>query len=128
MSLRDIANADMREIMNDAVTGGVDCTLTNPSGSTASFKVFFNDIHQAIDPGTGEIITGRQSSIAVLTNELITAGFDGIEGVVDSDAKPWLATIADANGRSSTHKIAESYPDASIGLTVLLLEFWEPLP
>lgn len=127
MSLRDIANADLREIMNDTVTGGVGCTITSPAGATATFKTFFNDIHQSIDPGTGEIITGRQSSVAVLINELIDAGFDDIRGVVDSDSKPWLVTIADALGREATHKVAESYPDASIGLTVLLLEFWEPL-
>ena len=128
MALRDIANADLREIVNDDDTGGVDCVITDPNGATASFKVFYNDIHQSIDPGTGDIVTGRQSTIAVLINELIDEGFDGIEGVVDSDSKPWLVTISDANGVSYTHKVAESYPDNSIGIMVLMLEIWEPLP
>ena len=125
MSLRDIANTDLKEIMNDSETGGIDCTLTSPSGSTASFKVLFNDIYQSIDPGTGEIVTGRQSHISVLTDELITEGFDDIRGISDTDSRPWLATITDALGRSSTHKVSESYPDATIGLTVLMLEFYE---
>lgn len=124
MSLRDIANADLQEIMNADETGGVTCTLTDPDSNTAEFKVFFNDIHQTIDPGTGEIVTGRLSSIAVLTNELIAEGFDGIRGIADSSSRPWLVTTTDALGRSVTHKVAETYPDASIGLTVLLLELY----
>ena len=124
MSLRDIANADLQEIMNADETGGVACTITDPSGATADFKVFFNDIHQAIDPGTGEIVTGRFSTIAVLTNELIDEGFDGIRGIADSSSRPWLVTITDALSRSVTHKVAETYPDASIGLTVLFLELY----
>lgn len=122
MSLRDIANADLQEILNADETGGVACTITDPSGAQAQFKVFFNDIHQAIDPDTGEVVTGRLSSIAVLTNELIDEGFDGIHGIAKASSRPWLATITDALGRSMTHKIAETFPDASIGLTLLVLE------
>lgn len=125
MSLRDIANADLKEIINDPDTGGIDCVLTSPAGSTASFKVLFSDIYQSIDPGTGEIVTGRQSHISVLTNELITAGFDDIRGISDTDSRPWLATVTDALGRSSTHKVFDSYPDSTIGLTVLMLEFYD---
>ena len=127
MSLRDIANADLRGIMNDPVTGGVDCTLTSLAGATAEFKTFHNDIHMQIDPGTGEIVTGRQSTVAVLTNELIDEGFDDIRGIADTDSKPWLATVSDVLGREGTFKVVETYPDASLGLVVLFLEFWEPL-
>lgn len=124
MSLRDIANVDLREILNADETGGVQCTITSPLGAQAQFKVFFNDIHQTIDPGTGEVITGRLSSIAVLTNELIDESFDGIRGIAAASSRPWLVTITDALGRSMTHKVAETYPDASLGLTVLLLELY----
>lgn len=125
MSLRDTANADLRDILNSDDTGGVLCIITAPDESFEEFRVFHNDIQQSVDPGTGEVVTGRQSSIAVLTNELIDGGFEGIRGVADAESRPWLVTITDVVGRSDTFKVCESFPDNSIGLTVLLLEFYE---
>lgn len=125
MSLRAQANEDLKEILNDGDTGGVDCVITSPAGLTASFKVSHNDVHVAFDPGTGEMVTGRQASVAVITSELIAEGFDSIEGVADSSSAPWLATVSDVEGRSGVFKVAATHPDATLGLTVLILEFYE---
>ena len=125
MSLQAIAHPDLIEIVNDDETGGVDGVITSPAGETEDFKLLSSDIHQAIDPGTGEIVTGRMVSAAVLTSELLTAGFDDIRGVVNSTSRPWLVTFDDVLGRSYTLKVAESYPDNSAGLTPLMLEAYD---
>lgn len=122
MSLQEIANADLQRIMNNEATGGRSCIITNPSGETASFKVFSTDIHVSTDPGTGIVITGRQASVAVLTNELIAEGFSEIRGISDSNSKPWLVTVSDVLGRECTFKVAETHPDNSIGLMILMVE------
>ena len=124
MSLRDIAHADTIEIMNDPDVGGDLCTITSPVGLSESFRVMSNDIHLSIDPGTGETVMGRQSSVAVLISELIDAGFNGIRGVADSSSKPWLVDIADVNGIAGQFKVTEHHPDNTAGLMILVLELY----
>lgn len=88
--------------------------------------MFHTDIHQTIDPGTGEVVTGRQASVAVLTNELVDAGFEDIHGVADADSAPWLVMVPDVLGRPGVFKVAETYPDAAMGLIILVLENYTP--
>lgn len=100
--------------------------ITPPVGAPVSFQVLANDIHLSLDVGTGELVSGRQASIAVLQRELIAAGFERIGGIADPASKPWLVAIDDINGRSYTFKVVETYPDNGAGLTVLFLEVYQP--
>ena len=134
MNLRAIAHEDLKEILNDTDTGGVDITITSPALAEFDFKAFSNDIHAAFDPNTGQTVTGRQCSVAVLISELITAGFynntnreDDIRGVVDKTSKPWLVTATDVNGIQGTFKVVETFPDNGAGLMPMLLEVYETL-
>lgn len=124
MSLRDIANDDLKEIINDTETGGDIATITSPAGVPLPFRVLSNDIHLSIDEETGQAVTGRQSTIAVLINELIAASFDGIRGVAATDSKPWVVDTTDVNGVAGKFKVAESVPDNGAGLMVLILEVY----
>ena len=125
MSLREIANADLKEIVNDPETGGDECTITSPAGGQETFSVLNNDIELSIDPDTGQMVTGRQATIAVLINELVTAGFDKIRGIADSSGKPWLVDIGDVKGVAGKFKVIQNIPDSTIGLMVLILESYK---
>lgn len=124
MSLRAIANADLKEIVNDPETGGDQCTITAPDESQATFNVLNNDIHLSIDPNTGQMVTGRQATIAVLINELLDEGFEKISGIADKTSRPWVVEIDDVNGISGKFKVIEAVPDSTIGLEVLSLEVY----
>jgi len=126
MSLRSVAHEDLNEILNDPSSGGWPVVITPPVGSAVSFQCWANDIHLTMDPGTGELVAGRQASIALLNRELISAGFDRIGGIADPSSKPWVAQIEDINGRPYTFKVVETYPDNGAGLTVLFLEVYVP--
>jgi hypothetical protein len=125
MSLRDEAHLDLIEIMNDEETGGDLCTITSPAGNFHTFRVFGNDIHIAIDPGTGQYVTGRQSSISVLISELLAVGFDGIRCIADENSRPWVVDTVDVNGIPGKFKVSESNPDNGSGLNTLFLERYE---
>jgi hypothetical protein len=125
MSLRGEAHLDLIEIMNDEETGGDLCTITSPAGNFHTFRVFGNDIHLAIDPGTGQYVTGRQSSISVLISDLLAVGFDGIRCIADENSRPWVVDTVDVNGIPGKFKVSESNPDNGSGLNTLFLERYE---
>jgi hypothetical protein len=124
MSLRDTAHADLIEIFSDPENVDT-CTITSPAGAFENFRVLSNDIHLSIDPGTGETVTGRQCSMAVLISELMAAGFDEIHGVAESDSKPWVVDAIDVNGIPDKFKVMETYPDRGAGLIILILELYK---
>ena len=127
MGLREIAEQDLGSILEDTENGfGWDITLTTPSGDSADLVGFSNDISLALDPETGQMVSGRIASVAI-RNALIFEALPGAGlplGIADSNAKPWLVSFADINGTSYTFRVAESDPDRSIGLVVLILELY----
>lgn len=125
MSLLDIAHLDLIEIINDTETGGGLCTITSPSGESHEFMALSNDIHLSIDPGTGQYVTGRQSSVAVLISALMAVGFEGIRGIANKSSRPWVVDTVDVNGIPGRFKVSETNPDKSIGLSTLFLELYE---
>lgn len=134
MSLRDEAHEDLIEIMNDDESGTVSISIISPLSVSEDFKAFSNDIQLSFDPDTGQAVTGRQCSVAVLISELITAGFynntnreDDIRGEVDKTSKPWVVTTTDVNGIEGTFKVIETFPDNGAGLMPMLLEVYTPL-
>jgi hypothetical protein len=99
-----------------------DCTITDPSGTSVAFKCRSNDIHLLFDVDTGQVITGRQATIVVLTKDLAAAGFQDIRNIEDSTSKPWVIDVDDINGKSGKFKVRETHPDNTIGLMVMILE------
>ena len=125
MSLRGEAHLDLIEILHDEETGGDLITITSPEGSREDFRALSNDIHLSIDPGTGDVVTGRQASITVAISDLISVGFQNIRGIPDSNSRPWVVTAEDANDVSTDFKVIESHPDRGIGSMTLFLELYE---
>ena len=127
MSLREQAETDLSAILSDGVTGfGWPITVTDPAGLSAPLTGFSNDIAQVIDPSTGQVVSGREVSVALSISALTAAGFTIPQGIVDSASKPWVVAFTDINGTPGTFKIRSSDPDRALGVVVCMLELYVP--
>jgi hypothetical protein len=120
--LRQIAHEDVQEIMGDTDGFSWPCTVTSPSGLSHDFLCRSTDIHLSIDPGTGEIVSGRHASVVLLMVELSLVGFETICGVTDNTGKPWVVEVDNIEGTPGTYRVAETHPDNALGLMVCFLE------
>lgn len=126
MGIRALAAADNRVILADVATGAAfPITVTDPSGTAAALTGISDDISQAIDPDTGQAVSGRLASAVLNIAELTAAGLALPVGVADSSVKPWLVDFDDINGNALTFKVSESNPDRMLGSVTLLLELYE---
>jgi len=126
MGIRALAAADNRVILADVATGAAfPITVTDPSGLSKPLTGISDDISQAIDPDTGQAVSGRLASAVLNIAELTAAGLGLPVGVADSSVKPWLVDFDDINGNAFTFKVSESNPDRMLGSVTLLLELYE---
>ena len=123
MNLRSAAEKDLGFIMEDDVRGGGwTIRVTNPDGVSQDMVGFSNDMSQAIDPDTGQLVTGRAASVALRSSSL-TIGLP--IGIANSSSKPWSVEFDDINGNSHTFKVLASNPDRGLGIISLILELYE---
>lgn len=124
MNLRELAEADLKYILEDSATGfGWAIAVTNPEGETAELIGASNDISQVVDPETGQVVSGRSASVALRVASLFEAGFNSLPvGIADSTRKPWVIAFTDINGNPHTFKVIQSNPDRGLGVVTLILE------
>jgi hypothetical protein len=123
MGLRDLAEADLGRILEDAETGfGYPITLTDPAGSVLALTGFSNDIAQVIDPDTGQVVSGRLASVALRISTITAAGLGLPRGIANSSSKPWIVDFNDLLGNPHKFKVFQSNPDRTIGMITLILE------
>jgi hypothetical protein len=123
MGLRDLAEADLGRILEDAETGfGYAITLTDPLGTALPLVGFSNDIAQVIDPDTGQVVSGRLASVALRISTIIAAGLGLPRGIANSSSKPWVVEFNDLLGTPHKFKVFQSNPDRGIGMITLILE------
>jgi len=126
MGLRQIAQADLKAILEDDVNGfGWPITVTDPSNVSASMKGHSNDIGQMIDPETGQLVSGRLASVTLMMSSLADAGLGIPVGITNSSQRPWRVTFDDIDGVSHTFKVTNTMPDRTVGNVVCLLELWQ---
>jgi len=124
--LRELAASDLGLILEDKDTGfGYSITVTDPSGLSRTLTGFSNDISQAIDPDTGQAVSGRAASAALRISALTEAGMGLPRGIADANSKPWIVEFDDINGVPFKFKVASSDPDRTLGMVVLILELYE---
>lgn len=126
MSLRELAAADLRGIVEDTAGFGWAVSLTDPAGVTASLTGLSTDIGQTIDPETGVAVSGRRASIALTLASLDGAGLGIPRAISDGASKPWVVTFADIGGTAHTYKVCEAMPDRALGVVTCLLEAYKP--
>ncbi len=121
--LRDVAAQDMAFIIEgDALGNRWPVTIKSPGDMEVPLFGFTNDIFQAIDRETGQIISGRNASVSLRIDSITAAGLTLPYGVASAAGKPWRVTFDDIHGTAYTFKIAETMPDRTIGVIVCLLE------
>jgi hypothetical protein len=126
MGLREQAEADVRAILEDTVSGfGWAITLTDPQGASANLKGYSADIGLTIDPDTGQAVSGRQASVALSMKSIAAEGMAMPLGVSDKNAKPWVVEFLDIGGQSHVFKVTSSMPDRTVGSIVLRLEAYK---
>lgn len=119
MGLLATAAADLLGIVT---YDGEDITVISPSGGEEDFMALTQDIYLTVDPGTGEIVSGRQCTVAIPISSLIEKSMGGIKGVAKTSEKPWVVKWTGVNSVSVTLKVIDSYPDQGIGMMVCRLE------
>lgn len=126
MGAREIANADLKKILEDRDTGfGWDIIVTDPDGNTQALVGRSGDVAQMIDPDTGQAVSGRIASVS-LAMASITLGLP--VAITDSASKPWLMQFDDIEGVAHTFKVIQSNPDRTLGLVTCLLGEYDPNP
>ena len=125
--LRQTAEADLAVVLEDADTGfGWPITLTDPDGKVGSLVGSSGDIAQAIDPDTGQAVSGRLAMVTLRISSLVAAGFTDLpRNIANTTSKPWLIAFDDINGNPYTFKVQQSNPDRTLGVGKCILELWQ---
>jgi hypothetical protein len=125
MSLRAQAERDLATIVEDEDGFGWPITVTNPDGSSAALVGLSNDVAYALDPETGQAVSGRTASVALRIGALTAAGLGIPVNVSETTRFPWIVQFNDINGNPHVFKVIESQPDRAIGLVVCKLEAYQ---
>ena len=127
MSLRVQAEADLAVTLEASSDFGDPFTLTDPAGFASATQLYgrVGDIGQLVDPDTGQAVSGRHATLVARLATLTAAGYSDLpEGIADETSAPWLATFAGVSTPAQTYKVKTSFPDRSLGVVTMLLEFW----
>ena len=123
MSLRDVAEQDLYRILTDQAGFRVDLQLTDPAGQSATLGGFSNDISQAIDPDTGQMVSGRFVHVTIALRDLDAQ--DLPRGRSRRTDPAWLVSFDNPAGIGTVNgAVIESHPDRSLGYIVLVLEVY----
>lgn len=123
MGIRAQAALDARAIVEDATDGfGWAVTVISPAGVSRELTGLTTDIGRAIDPETGQAVSGRHASVVLSIAALEEAGLEIPKGIADGSSKPWIVEFADTDGNAQSFKVSASRPDRAIGLVTLHLE------
>lgn len=127
MGLRAIAEADLAITLEDSVMGfGWPISVTDPNGTTVDTLIGqSDDIAAAIDPETGQLVSGRVASVVLRLSSLATAGLGIPQGITSESSRPWVIKFNDINGSAHTFKVQQSNPDRALGIVSCLLENYQ---
>lgn len=122
-----IAQLDKAFTLNDDVYGfGSTINLTDPDLFSADVVGRTNDISFAIDPNTGEAVSGRTATIAIDMQELTDKGFSSLPAAQsDKTKKPWIVEFDDEQGNTHVFTVLEGNPDRTLGIVLCTLQFYK---
>lgn len=126
MGLREQAAADNRAILEDTAGFGWPIRVTDPAGTVAELVGVSTDVFQAIDPGTGQIVSGRSAEVTLSIAALTAAGLGMPKGEADATKKPWRIRFNDVAGAAYEFAVAEARPDRTLGCVLCVLEAYKP--
>jgi hypothetical protein len=122
LNLRDLAAADHRLLVEDAVGGfGRELVFVDPLEHQGTVNGLWNDIGQAIDPQTGALVAGTVAFVHVALGALRAVGLGVPYAVNDTDKLPWTVMYKDLTGKEVTCKIVEVRKDRSFDAVLCYL-------
>jgi hypothetical protein len=126
VGLRELAEQDLAVIVEDRDGGfGWDIVVTDPAGVNYTLVGLSTDIAQAVDPETGQLVTGRSAAVSIRISSLLLAGATSLpRAIPDKGGKPWLVSFDDINGAPWTFKVQHASPDRALGVLTLQLELY----
>lgn len=127
MNFLEIAQQDKAFTLKDSTYGfGTEITLTDPDLLSAVVTGRTNDISFAIDPNTGEAVSGRTATIDIDMQELTDKGFSSLPAAQsDKTKKPWIIEYTDQLGSVYAFTVLEANPDRTLGILQLTLQFYK---
>ena len=124
--LRALANRHLKHIVSGDANGArMPITIKNTKGKSADLYGLTTDIYQLIDRDTGQLVSGRTASVAIVMDDLTQAGLSIPIGIVDKNKKPWVVIFDDIDGNAYTFKVFETNPDRAAGLVICMLEAYK---
>ena len=128
-NIRTQAESDLAFILEDGAFGAAwDLILTDPNGFTSEepLQGFSSDIGDAIDPDTGQAISGRLVTVSLRISSVLAAGYSEIpQEITSSGMKPWVIKFVDLQGQQWAFKVKWSAPDRTIGIVTCHLELYK---
>ena len=127
MSLRVQAEADLAVTLEAPGDFGEPFTLTDPADFESATQLYgtVGDIGFLIDPDTGQGVSGRHATLTLRISTILAAGYPGLpEGIADKALKPWLVEFAGIATPAQKFKVMQSFPDRTLGVVTMSLEFW----
>lgn len=127
MNFLEIAQQDKAFTLKDSEFGfGTVITITDPDSLTETVTGRTNDISFAIDPNTGEAVSGRTVTIEIDLQELEEKGFTGFpEHQSDKTKKPWIIEWTDQLNKTYAFTVQEANPDRTLGVVLCTLSFYK---
>jgi hypothetical protein len=123
MNVREMANEDLKFIMENTGEAGSAFVLIDPNGNEYNVVGVVGDIGLSISPETGERIRSRSivCSCRIKTLSALTAGMPG---------RGWKARISDLDGNTVNAFVQGNDPDRTLGIynLVIGLDFTDETP
>ena len=114
MSLRELAQADAKVILEDTKDFAQAITLTDPAGVATPMTGFTGDISTVIDPDSGAIVKGRRLHVSLHISSLPAGPRPVAQN--NSALKPWLVSFTRlTSAATTTYTVIGSDPDDSMG-------------
>ena len=126
MSLLNVAAKDARGIIENPRNASRDIKLLEPDGAEHPLTVGTRNISQAIDPDTGELVSGQFISVTISLLTLAEKNISMPRNIQGHSENPWLVVMINhITNAETTYKVIHSAPDFTLGLIVCDLGNYE---
>ena len=126
MNIRELAELDLELTLEDNENGyGWPLRVTAPDSTFLDMFGQSGDIEAAIDPDTGQLVSGRVAHLTLRKKTLIDK-FGEIPVAVNKNStnKPWVFDFDDINGVAGKFTVQKKLSDSTLGIVNYLLEVY----
>lgn len=111
MSFVTRSEAFLARSLEDVSAWGVAITLTNPAGTVQELTGQARHISMLLDIESGQEVREEQASVTLRLSSI----------TIGEPVKNWKVSVKDSAGDTLSAYVVESFPDRTLGITVLKL-------